>query len=85
MKKNDAIEFIKKCSKNEECGFFVVAITREDLENHYDNEVIEEFDKLSSKKKENVLSGIANEMEEMYNDWHFSEDVPDEIDFELYE
>jgi signal recognition particle receptor subunit beta len=84
MKKNDAIEFIKKCSKIEECGFFVVAITREDLATHYDNEVIEEFDKLSSKEKENVLSGIANEMEELYQEWNFSEDMPDEIDFECY-
>ena len=84
MKKNEAIEFIKKCSKDEVCGFFVVAITKEDLINHYDEETIKEFEKLTKSEQEEVLSEIANEMGEMYNEWHFSEDMPDEIDFECY-
>ena len=86
MTKKEAIEFIKSCAKDSDApyGFMVVAISREDLACHHLDEVVEEFDKLSKQKKEKVLSAIADELNEKYQEWNFSPDIEDiEMDFEL--
>lgn len=85
MTKKEAIEFIKKCAKDSDApyGFFVCAISREDLACHHSDEVVEEFDKLSKRKKEKALSAIADELNDKYQDWNFSPDIEDiEMDFD---
>lgn len=85
MTKKEAIEFIKKCAKDSDApyGFMVVAISREDLACHHSDEVVEEFDKFSKRKKEKVLSAIADELNDKYQEWNFSPDIEDmEIDFD---
>jgi hypothetical protein len=86
MTKKEAIEFIKKCDKDSDApyGYFVCAISREDLAVHCSEEVVEEFDKLSKTKKEKVLSNIANELNETYQEYEFDNDIESiEMDFEL--
>lgn len=87
MTAKEAIEFIKKCSKdaNAPYGFMVVGISKEDVYTQFDDETIEEFNKLSKKDKEKVLSGVANEMNEIYQDCYFGNDFENTIldnDFE---
>jgi hypothetical protein len=85
MTKKEAIDFIRKCANSDDApfGFMVVGISREDLACHHSDEVVEEFDKLSKRKKEKALSAIADEMNDKYQDWNFSPDIEDmEMDFE---
>lgn len=85
MTKKEAIEFIKKCAKDSDApyGFFVCAISREDLACHHSDEVVEEFDKLSKKKKEILLSNIADEIKDTFEEYEFGCDLENiEIDFE---
>jgi hypothetical protein len=87
MTAKEAIEFIKKCSKdtNAPYGFMVVAISKEDIYTRFDDDVIDEFDKLSKKNKEKVLSNVAETMNEIYQDFCFENDFENTIrdnDFE---
>lgn len=86
MTKKEAIEFIKNCDKDIDApyGYFVCAISREDLAVHCSDEVIENFDKLSKSKKVKVLSSIADELNETYQEYEFENDIESmEMDFEL--
>ena len=86
MTKNEAIKFIKECAKDSDApyGFFVCVISREDLANHFDNEMVDKFDKLSKKKKEIVLSNIADEIKDIFEENEFGVDLENvEIDFEM--
>ena len=51
------------------------------MKNHFEGEVVEEFDKLSKKKKEILLSNIADEMNDVYQENNFSDNF-DNICFE---
>ena len=85
MTKKEAIEFIKSCAKNSDApyGFMVVAISREDLACHHSDEVVEEFDKFRKRKNEMILSAIADELKDKYQEWNFSPDIEDmEMDFD---
>lgn len=87
MTAKEAIEFIKKCSKdaNAPYGFMVVGISKEDIHNRFDGDVIDKFDKLSKKNKEKVLSNVAEIMNETYQDYCFGDDFENTIldnDFE---
>lgn len=85
MTKKEAIEFIKSCAKNSDApyGFMVVAISREDLACHHSDEIVEEFDRFSKRKKEMILSAIADELKDKYQEWNFSPDIEDmEMDFD---
>lgn len=86
MTKKEAIEFIRKTTNSDDApfGFMVVGISREDLACHHSDEVVEEFDKFSKRKKEMILSSIADELNDKYQEWNFSPDIEDmEMDFEL--
>lgn len=86
MTKKEAIEFIKSCAKDSDApyGFMVVAISREDLACHHSDEVVEEFDKFGKRKKEKILSSIADELKDKYEDWNLAPDIEDiEMDFDL--
>ena len=74
---------LKECANDSDApyGFFVCAISREDIANHFEGEVVEEFDKLSKKKKEILLSNIADEMNDVYQENNFSDNF-DNICFE---
>ena len=74
---------LKECANDSDApyGFFVCAISREDIVNHFEDEVVEEFDKLSKKKKEILLSNIADEMNDVYQENNFSDNF-DNICFE---
>lgn len=87
MTAKEAIEFIKKCSKAADApyGFMVVGISKEDVYTQFDDETIDEFNKLSKKDKERVLSNVADEMKEIHQDYYFSNDFENIIlnnDFE---
>lgn len=87
MTAKEAIEFIEKCSKAADApyGFMVVGISKEDVYAQFDDETIDEFNKLSKKDKEKVLSNVANEMKEIHQDYYFSNDFENIIlnsDFE---
>ena len=85
MTKEEAIKFIKECANDSDApyGFFVCAISREDIANHFEDEVVEEFDKLSKNKKETLLSNIAEEIKDTFEEYEFGCDLENiEIDFE---
>ena len=85
MTKEEAIKFIKECTNDSDApyGFFVCAISREDIVNHFEDEVVEEFDKLPKKKKEILLSNIADEIKDTFEEYEFGCDLENiEIDFE---
>lgn len=79
MTKEEALKFINECAKDSDAtyGFFVCAVSREDLESHCEDEVIKAFDKLSKCKKEKILSGIAEELNNTYQDYEFGVDMDD--------
>ena len=81
MTAKEAIEFIKKCSKDADApyGFMIVGISKEDIYTRFDEETIDEFNKLSKKDKEKVLSNAAEIMNETYQDYCFGNDFENTI------
>ena len=85
MTKEEAIDFIERCSKCSEApfGFFVCGISREDIAIHCDTEEQEAFNQLSDADKEKALSAMADILNEQYQDYTFGCDFDDiEKDFE---
>lgn len=72
MTKTEAIKFIESC-KNEPYGFFVVAISREDVAVHCTEKIINEFDNYSMNRQEKILSDIADEMNDVFQENNFSD------------
>lgn len=79
MTKNEAIKFINECAKDSDApyGFFVCAVSRENLAVRCEDEAVKAFDKLSKTKKKKVLSSIAEELNNIYQDYEFGVDMDD--------
>jgi hypothetical protein len=75
MTKKEAIDFINKCNADGICGFMVVAVSKDDIENYCNDEFMKEFDKLEDSNKETVMSGIADELNDIYQDYNFADDM----------
>ena len=73
MTKQEAIDFIKKCA-GKPYGFLVVAISEEDVYSYCEDDVQEHFKSLSDADKEDWLSTVAGELDDLYNEWTFCED-----------
>ena len=83
MTKKEVIDFINQCDNDSDApyGFFICAISREDLAFHCDNQVVSEFDKLNTNQKEKVLSNIADEIHNTFEEYEFKNDLENiEID-----
>lgn len=73
MTKQEAIDFIKKCV-GKPYGFFVVAISEEDVDAYCEGDVKEHFESLSATDKKDWLSAVAGELDDLYNERTFGED-----------
>ena len=85
MTKQEAIDFIERCSKCSEApfGFFVCAISGEDIAIQCDKDEQKAFNQLSDKDKEKALSVMADMLNEQYQDYTFGCDFAAiEKDFE---
>ena len=74
MTKDEAIKFIEKCSETELSGFFVVAVSQEDIVNKCDVRTNTTFNNFDNSDKEKFLSNVADELRESYEYQHFSDD-----------
>ena len=77
MTKEEAINFINECSEmrnDKPYGFVVIAISREDIENHQ-QDFIERFDNLSDDNKERVVSELADHLSDMFVEWDLGENL----------
>ena len=83
MTKDEAIDFIERCDadKNDVYGYFVVAVSREDIACKSSDEVVDKFDKLSQDDQKRFVSKLANELQDHYEEYHFSEDF---MDFDMF-
>ena len=65
MTKEQAIEFINNCSKDEKCGFAVVCISEDDIKDYLEN-LESDFSKLNEESKEEVLSNAADMVNDLF-------------------
>jgi hypothetical protein len=79
MTSKEAIKFIKECSKDKVCGFIVVPITMENIEEYLEEE---ETENLSKKETEKILSNVAEELQNLYEDFELEEDL-EHFEFDL--
>ena len=79
MTSKEAIKFIKECSKDKVCGFMVVPITMENLEEHLEDE---EMKNLSKKETEKILSNVAEELQDLYENFELEADL-ENFEFDL--
>ena len=72
MTKDEVVKFINDCenSNQKPYGYMIVAISREDIVSHFGN-LVQKFDILTKEEKENVLSEVADEMNENYQEYEF--------------
>lgn len=82
MTKEEAIKFIESCD-GDICGFSVNVVSSEDIHCHCDLRTINSFDELSVEKKEEVLSNLADELKDTYEECHFHDDF-NEVNFYDY-
>lgn len=80
MTKEQAIEFIEKCSDEDIYGFFVCAVSKEDIACKCDIKTNNDFNNLSDENKKSYLSNLADELETTYQEEHFSDDF-NEVNF----
>ena len=78
MKAKEAIKYIQETAKKgEPFGFFVTAISKEDLKYKLDRKQLielEEANELGS-----FLSDVADSMQSAYENHHFDDDLDDEL------
>ena len=79
MTSKEAIKFIKECSKDKVCGFMVVPITMEKLEEYLEDE---ETENLSKKETEKILSNVAEELQNLYEEFDLEADL-ENFEFDL--
>ena len=72
MTKDEVIKFIDDCENSNEkpYGYMIVAISREDIVAKF-GDLVRKFDILTKEQKENVLSEVADEMNENYQEYEF--------------
>jgi hypothetical protein len=75
MTKDDVLNFLESCETSGEkpFGYMIVAISREDIVSKFGDSV-RKFDLLNKEQKENVLSELADDMNDVYENEHFGDD-----------
>ena len=71
MTREEAINFINKCSENKDdkpYGFIVLALSRKDIAIHQE-EFLERFDNLSDESKEKVINQLADNISDTFVDY----------------
>ena len=74
MTKNEAINYIEKCSDTP-CGFIVMAVSREDIEQCYSDEFLEKFDNLPVEAQNKVLGKIAEMATDLLEDYDYGDTI----------
>ena len=70
MTKEEAIKFIESCN-DDFCGFSVNVVSSKDIYANCNDETIKRFDNLSNNHKEEVLSKMADDLKNTYEEWTF--------------
>ena len=78
MKGEEAIEYIQETAKKgEPFGFFVTAISKEDLKYKLDRKQLSELEEAN--ELGSFLSDMADSMQTTYEKDHFDDDLDDEL------
>ena len=78
MKAEEAIKYIQETAeKGEPFGFFVTAISKEDLKYKLDRKQLSELEEAN--EIGSFLSDVADSMQTAYEKHHFDEDLDDEL------
>ena len=72
MTRKQAIEFIENCNKK--CGFAVVCVSEDDIKDYLED-LESDFSKLNNASKEEVLSNVADMVNDMFFEYDFYEDL----------
>lgn len=77
MTKKEAIKFIEDCSKSGSApyGFMIVAVSGDDIASNFDTSISDRFFEMKEKKQEKLLSDIAENLKERYEEFEFSEEI----------
>lgn len=75
MKKEDVFNFVNECENCNEkpYGYFVVAISREDIAAKF-GDLVRKFDMFTEEEKANILSEMADVLNDVYENEHFGND-----------
>ena len=78
MKAEEAIKYIQETAKKgEPFGFFVTAISKEDLKYKLDRKQLSELEEAN--EIGSFLSDVADSMQTAYENHHFDDDLDDEL------
>lgn len=78
MKAEEAIKYIQETAeKGEPFGFFVTAISKEDLKYKLDRKQLSELEEAN--ELGSFLSDVADSMQTAYENAHFDDDLDDEL------
>lgn len=78
MKAEEAIKYIQETAKKgEPFGFFVTAISKEDLQSKLDRKQLSELEEAN--ELGSFLSDVADSMQTTYENDHFDNDLDDEL------
>ena len=78
MKAKEAIKYIQETAKKgEPFGFFVTAISKEDLKYKLDRKQLSELEEAN--ELGSFLSDVADSMQTAYENQHFDDDLDDEL------
>ena len=78
MKAEEAIKYIQETAKKgEPFGFFVTAISKEDLKYKLDRKQLSELEEAN--ELGSFLSDVADSMQTTYEKHHFDDDLDDEL------
>lgn len=78
MKAEEAIKYIQETAKKgEPFGFFVTAISKEDLKYKLDRKQLSELEEAN--ELGSFLSDVADSMQSAYENNHFDDDLDDEL------
>lgn len=78
MKAKEAIKYIQETAKKgEPFGFFVTAISKEDLKYKLDRKQLSELEEAN--EIGSFLSDVADSMQSAYENHHFDDDLDDEL------
>lgn len=88
MTKKEAIKFIEDCSKSDSApyGFMIVAVSGDDIASNFDTSISDRFFEMKEKKQEKLLSDIAENLKDRYEEFEFSNEIQillDDIESEL--
>lgn len=85
MNREEAIEYLNtSCARSEDLNgphaYFVVAISRDDIEFYGTKRQLSKFNKATAEGKQEMLDDIASELHEMYEDGYFGDHMREVLD-----